>query len=99
MGGGDGPDKLYRVVTVEAFKEKKGIIAISPQQEDINKPEPRLGLESSEFRKFSKDPMNTLAKEGPPPSSLLSVPSPGGSYSKLSHDTIFIVCSHTFILF
>ena len=48
MGGRDGLD---RVVTVEGFKEKeKGIIAMNPQQEDIiNKSEPKVSLESSEF--------------------------------------------------
>ena len=48
--GADGPSKLDRVATVEEFKEKeKGIMAISPQQEDINKPEPKVSFKSSEF--------------------------------------------------
>jgi hypothetical protein len=44
MGMGDGPDKSDRVATIEAFKEqKKGIMTMSPQQEDINnKPEPKV---------------------------------------------------------
>ena len=62
MRGGDGSSKSDRVVTVEAFKEKeKGIVTMSPQQEDvINKPDP--DLEPSEFRKSSsRDPMKRLA--------------------------------------
>ena len=33
------------------------------------------------------------------PPSCLSVPSPGDSYSQLSHGAVFNVCSHSFILF
>ena len=44
MGRGDGPGKSDRVVTIGALKEKeKGIMTMSPQQEDIvNKPEPKV---------------------------------------------------------
>ena len=43
MGRGDGPGKSDRVMTIEALKEKeKGIMTMSPQQEDINKPEPKV---------------------------------------------------------
>ena len=41
---GDGPSKPDRIASIEALKEKeKGIMTISPQQEDIiNKPEPKV---------------------------------------------------------
>ena len=43
IGGGDGPVKSDRIVTVEVLKEmEKGIIAMGPQQENINKPEPKF---------------------------------------------------------
>ena len=43
MGRGDGPGKLDRIATIEALKEEeKGIMTMSPQQEDINKPEPKV---------------------------------------------------------
>ena len=43
MGRGDGPGKSNRVATIEALKEEKGIMTMSPQQEDIiNKPEPKV---------------------------------------------------------
>ena len=44
MGRGDGPSKSDRIVSIEALKEKeKGIMTMSPQQEDIiNKPEPKV---------------------------------------------------------
>ena len=44
MGRGDGPGKSDRIATIEALKEqKKGIMTISPQQEEfINKPEPKV---------------------------------------------------------
>ena len=36
MGRGDGPGKLDRVVTIEVLKEEeKGIMTMSPQQEEI----------------------------------------------------------------
>ena len=40
MGRGDGPGKSDRIATIEALKEEeKGIMTMSPQQEDIiNKP-------------------------------------------------------------
>ena len=41
MGRGDGPGKWDRVTTIEALKEK-GIMTMSPQQEIINKPEPKV---------------------------------------------------------
>ena len=43
-GRGDCPGKVDRVVTIEALKEEeKGIMTMSPQQEDIiNKPEPKV---------------------------------------------------------
>ena len=38
MGRGDGPGKSDRAATIEALKEKeKGIMTMSPQQEDIIK--------------------------------------------------------------
>ena len=62
MGGADGPGKSDRVVTIEALKEKeKGIMTMSPQQDVVNEPEPKSGLESSEFRKFCREPMKRLA--------------------------------------
>ena len=65
MGWGDGPGKSDSVATIMALKEEeKGIITMSPQQEDfINKPEPkRSGLVSSEFKKSSsRDSMKRLA--------------------------------------
>ena len=43
MGGADGPGKSDRVVTIEALKEKeKGIMTMSPQQKDVNTPEPKV---------------------------------------------------------
>ena len=43
MGRGDGPGESDRVTTIEALKEKeKGIMTMSPQQEIINKPEPKV---------------------------------------------------------
>ena len=44
MGRGDGPSKSDRVATIEALKEKeKGIMTMSPQQEDIiKKPKPKV---------------------------------------------------------
>ena len=44
MGRGDGPDKSDRVATIKALKEEeKGIMTMSPQQEDIiNKSEPKV---------------------------------------------------------
>ena len=43
MGWGDGPGKSDRVATIEALKEEKGIMTMSPQQENIiNKPEPKV---------------------------------------------------------
>ena len=43
MGGGDGPSKSDRVVTIETLKQKeKGIMSMSPQQEDVNNPEPKV---------------------------------------------------------
>ena len=44
MGKGDGPGKSDRIETIEALKEEeKGIMTMSPQQEDIiNKPEPKV---------------------------------------------------------
>ena len=43
MGRGDGPSKSDRLATIEALKEKKGIMTMSSQQEDIiNKPEPKV---------------------------------------------------------
>jgi hypothetical protein len=43
MGKGDGPGKLDRIATIEVLKEEeKGIMTMSPQQEDINKPEPKV---------------------------------------------------------
>ena len=40
MGGGYGPRKSDRVVTIEALEEKeKRIMAMSPQDDVINKPE------------------------------------------------------------
>ena len=44
MGRGDVPGKSDRIATTEALKEeKKGIMTMSPQQEDIiNKPEPKV---------------------------------------------------------
>ena len=44
MGRGDGPGKSDRVATIEALREEvKGIMTMSPQQEDIiNKPEPKV---------------------------------------------------------
>ena len=44
MEVGDGPGKSDGVVTIEALKEKKkGIMTMSPRQEDIiNKPEPKV---------------------------------------------------------
>jgi len=44
MGRGDGPGKSDRIATIEALKEEeKGIMTMSPQQEDIiNKPEPKV---------------------------------------------------------
>ena len=43
MGRGDDPGKSDRVATVEALKEEeKGIMTMSPQQEDINIPEPKV---------------------------------------------------------
>ena len=44
MGRGDGPGKSDRMATIEALKEEeKGIMTMSPQQEDIiNKPEPKV---------------------------------------------------------
>ena len=42
-GGENGPGKLDRVATIEALKEEeKGIMTMSSQQEDINKPEPKV---------------------------------------------------------
>jgi hypothetical protein len=64
MGRGDGPGKSDRVTTIEALKEKeKGIMTMSPQQEDIvSKLSERSGFESSEFKKSSsRDPMKRLA--------------------------------------
>ena len=44
MGEGNGPGKSGKIVTVEVLKEQeKGIMTMSPQQEDIiNKPEPKV---------------------------------------------------------
>jgi hypothetical protein len=44
MGRGDGPGKSDRVASILALKEKeKGIMTISPQQNDIiNKPDPNV---------------------------------------------------------
>ena len=44
--GGDGPGKSDRIATIEVLKEEeKGIMTMSPQQEDIiNKPEPKVRL-------------------------------------------------------
>ena len=41
MGGADCLPKLDRVATIEVLKEKKEIMTMGPQQEDVNKPEPR----------------------------------------------------------
>ena len=43
MGRGDGPSKSDRVASIEALKEKKEIMTMSPQKEDIiNKSEPKV---------------------------------------------------------
>ena len=43
MGIGYGPGKLDKVAAIEALREKeKGIKTISPQQKDVNKPEPKV---------------------------------------------------------
>ena len=44
MGRGDGPSKSDRVATIEALEKEteKGIMSMCPQQEDINKPEPKV---------------------------------------------------------
>ena len=45
MGRRYGPSTLNRVATIEALKEKeKGIMTLSPQQEDVNKPKPKVRL-------------------------------------------------------
>jgi hypothetical protein len=49
---GDGPAKSGRVATVETLKEKKGIVTMNIQQDDvINKPEVRFG----DFRKSHEE--------------------------------------------
>ena len=55
MGGGDGPGKMDRVVTIEELKEKeKGIMARSSQQEDVvNKPETKVRFRIFWFMKSS----------------------------------------------
>ena len=42
MGRRDGPGKSNRLVTIEALKEKKGIMTMSPQQDVVNKPESKF---------------------------------------------------------
>ena len=43
MGRGDGPRKSDRVASIELKEKEKGIMTMSPQQEDIiNKPEPKV---------------------------------------------------------
>jgi hypothetical protein len=63
MEEGDGVGKSDRVATIEVLKEKeKGIMTMSPQQEDVINLRQWSDLESSEFRKSSsKDPMKRLA--------------------------------------
>ena len=63
MGRGNGPGISERIATIEALKEEeKGIMTMSPQQEDIINENQRSGLESSEFKKSSsRDPMKRLA--------------------------------------
>jgi hypothetical protein len=62
MGRRDGPSKSDRIAYTEVLKEK-GIMTISPQQEDfVNKPKPKVRLESYEYKNSSsRDPMKRLA--------------------------------------
>ena len=52
----EGPGKSGREATIEALKEKeKAIMTMRPEQEDVNKPEPKV-----RFRVFQ-------VQESPPP--------------------------------
>ena len=42
--GENGPGKLDRVATIEALKEEKRIMTVSPQQDVVYKPEPKVGF-------------------------------------------------------
>jgi hypothetical protein len=57
MGEGNGPGKSDRIATIEALKEKKGIMTMSLQQEVFNKPEPKVRFRDSS----SRDPIKRLA--------------------------------------
>ena len=52
MRRSNDPDKANRIMTVEAVKEKeKEIMAMTPQQEDINKPELNIRFRIFPFQK------------------------------------------------
>ena len=63
MGGGDSPVKSDRIATNEALKKKeKGIMARVHNKKILSKYLSQWScLESSEFRKSSRDPMMRLA--------------------------------------